>query len=177
MVKKAQKAAESKAATPAGLFDSQLAATVRESAQQIWLAGLGAFSKAQAEGSKVFEALVKEGVSLQRKTQAVAEDTIGQMTGKMSAMAGEITDRAGQHWDKLEAIFEERVARALNKLGVPSHKDVQALIARIDALSQAVDQLSKAKAQPTGRATSAARKTATARKAAAKQAASRKADA
>ena len=39
--------------------------TIRESAQQIWLAGLGAFAKAQAEGGKVFEALVREGQTMQ----------------------------------------------------------------------------------------------------------------
>lgn len=176
MVKKLQKMAEKKATSSAGLLDSQLAATVRESAQQIWLAGLGAFSKAQAEGGKVFEALVKEGVSLQRKTQAVAEDKIGEVTGRMSAMAGEITGRAGQHWDKLEAIFEERVSRALNKLGVPSHKDVDALIARIDALSQAVAKLSKASAKPADGAAKPPRKTAaSAKKAAAKRPPARKA--
>lgn len=182
MVKKLQKMAEKKAASPAGLFDSQLAATVRDSAQQIWLAGLGAFSKAQAEGGKVFEALVKEGVSLQRKTQAVAEDKIGEVTGKMSAMAGEISGRAGQHWDKLESIFEERVSRALNKLGVPSHKDVDALIARIDELSQAVAKLSKTPAKTVNGAANGsgkpaaktARKTASA-KAAAKRSPARKA--
>jgi poly(hydroxyalkanoate) granule-associated protein len=172
MVKKLQKMAEKKAASPAGLLDSQLAATVRDSAQQIWLAGLGAFSKAQAEGGKVFEALVKEGVSLQRKTQAVAEDKIGEVTGKMSAMAGDISGRAGQHWDKLESIFEERVSRALNKLGVPSHKDVDALIARIDELSQAVAKLSKTPAKATNGAAKPARKTA-AKKPAAKPAAKR----
>jgi len=179
MVKKLQKMAEKKAASPAGLLDSQLAATVRDSAQQIWLAGLGAFSKAQAEGGKVFEALVKEGVSLQRKTQAVAEDKIGEVTGKMSAMAGDISGRAGQHWDKLESIFEERVSRALNKLGVPSHKDVDALIARIDELSQAVAKLSKTPAKAANGsakpAAKVARKTAAAKKPAAKRAPARKA--
>jgi poly(hydroxyalkanoate) granule-associated protein len=180
MVKKLQKMAEKKAASPAGLFDSQLAATVRDSAQQIWLAGLGAFSKAQAEGSKVFEALVKEGVSLQRKTQAVAEDKLGEVAGKMSAMAGDITGRAGQHWDKLESIFEERVSRALNKLGVPSHKDIDTLIARIDELSQAVAKLSKTPAQAAKASAKpmakAAAKTAAAKKpAATKRAPARKA--
>jgi len=73
MVKKLKQMAEKKAASAAGMFDSALAGAVKDSAQQIWLAGMGAFSKAQAEGGKVFEALVKEGTSLQRKTQAVAE--------------------------------------------------------------------------------------------------------
>ncbi|HEY2925562.1 phasin family protein [Piscinibacter sp.] len=144
MVKKLKQMADKKATSAAGLFDSALAGTVKESAQQIWLAGLGAFSKAQEEGGKVFDALVKEGVSLQRKTQAVAEEKIGEVTSKMSNMAGDVTAKAGQHWDKLESIFEERVSKSLNKLGVPSAKDVDALVKRIDALSAQVAKLSKA---------------------------------
>jgi len=149
MVKKLQKMAEKKSSGPAGLLDSQLASTVRDSAQQIWLAGLGAFSKAQEEGGKVFEALVKEGVSIQRKTQAVAEDKLTEVTSRMSGMAGDLSSKAGQQWDKLESIFEERVAKALSKLGVPSHKDVEALVARIDELNKAVAKLGKAPAQAT----------------------------
>ncbi len=141
MVKKLKKMAEQKSASPAGLLDSQLAGAVKASAQQIWLAGMGAFSKAQEEGTKVFEALVKEGVSLQRKTQAVAEERIGEVTGKMSAMAGEVTNKAGASWDKLESIFEARTAKALGKLGVPTAKDVAALTERVDALASAVAKL------------------------------------
>jgi poly(hydroxyalkanoate) granule-associated protein len=141
MVKKLKKLAEQKATSPAGLLDSQLAGAVKASAQQIWLAGMGAFAKAQEEGGKVFEALVKEGVSLQRKTQAVAEERLGDVTGKMSAMAGEVTNKAGASWDKLESIFEARTAKAMGKLGVPTAKDVADLRARVDALTTAVGQL------------------------------------
>ena len=56
MVTKLKKASEEGAATG---DNPDLAGTVKESAQQIWLAGLGAFSKAQSEGGKVFQALVK----------------------------------------------------------------------------------------------------------------------
>lgn len=148
MVKKLKQMADKQAASGKSGFDSALAGAVKESAQQIWLAGMGAFAKAQAEGGKVFETLVKEGVSLQRKTQSVAEGKISEVTSKvsnMASMAGEVGAKAGQQWDKLESIFEERVARSLNKLGVPSAKDVNVLIARIDALSKQVAQLSKAK--------------------------------
>jgi len=122
---------------------SHLAASVKDSAQQIWLAGMGAFSKAQEEGTKVFEALVKEGLSLQKKTQGMAEDKISEVTGKMSAMADTVTAKAGQNWDKLEAIFEARTAKAMGKLGVPTAKDVDALVKRVDALAAAVAKLSK----------------------------------
>ncbi len=178
MVKKLKQMADKKAASPAGLFDSALASSVKDSAQQIWLAGMGAFSKAQEEGGKVFEALVKEGVTLQRKTQAVAEEKLGEVTSRMSNMAGDVSSKAGQHWDKLETIFEERVAKSLNKLGVPAAKDVDALSKRIDALAAQVAKLSKgaakpAKAEPTAKAAKPA--AAPARKAAAKPVASTKA--
>ncbi len=143
MVKKLKSISEKKTTAGAGLLDSQLAGSVKESAQQIWLAGMGAFSKAQEEGGKVFEALVKEGMSLQKKTQGLAEDKISEVTGKMSAMAGTVTAKAGQNWDKLEAIFEQRTAKALSKLGVPTAKDVDALVKRVDALAAQVSKLNK----------------------------------
>ena len=129
-------------------------AAVKDSAQQIWQAGLGAFTRAQAEGSKAFESLVKEGVSIQRKTQAAAEEKITEATSKMTHMATGISSKASGQWDKLENIFEERVAKALNKLGVPSAKDISALIDRIDALNKAVQKLS----QPAAKAPVAAPK-------------------
>ena len=135
MVKKLQKMADKKASNPAGLLDSQVAAMVKDSAQQIWLAGMGAFSKAQAEGGKVFEALMKEGMALQKKTQGLAEERISAVTSKMTTVAGGVTDKAGAQWDKLESIFEARVAKALNRLGVPSRQDIETLIQRIDELS------------------------------------------
>ncbi|HEY6132977.1 MAG TPA: phasin family protein [Rubrivivax sp.] len=173
MVKKLQKMAAKQSAPAAGLLDSQLASSVKESAQQIWLAGMGAFSKAQAEGGKVFESLIKEGVSLQRKTQGLAEDKISEVTGKMTSMAGDVQAKAGQHWDKLESIFEARTAKAMNKLGVPTAKDVDALIQRVDQLAAAVARLSKpapARAAAPKAATPVAKKAA-AKKAPAKRAA------
>ena len=142
MVKKLKSISEKKSAA-VGLLDSQLASSVKESAQQIWLAGMGAFAKAQEEGGKVFEALVKEGLSLQKKTQGMAEEKISEVTGKMSAMAESVSAKAGQNWDKLEGLFEQRTAKALGKLGVPSAKDVQALTARVDELAATVAKLTK----------------------------------
>lgn len=136
MVKKVNKE-EAEKASRAGPQGS-----VKDSAQQIWQAGLGAFARAQAEGTKAFEALVQEGTKLQRKTQAAAEERIAEATSRVTNMASDISSKATGHWDKLENIFEERVARALNKLGVPSAKDISALIARIDDLNQAVQKLS-----------------------------------
>lgn len=149
-----------------------LPSSVKDSAQQIWQAGLGAFTRAQAEGTKAFEALVQEGITMQRKTQSSAEAKMAEAAGKMSSLASDITSKATGQWDKLETIFEDRVSKALGKLGVPSAKEVNELIARIDELSEAVHKLTdKATAsQPTP--AKVVRKTA--KKPAAKSASSKK---
>jgi len=173
MVKKLHKSG------PAASGHEPLTGSVKDSAQQIWQAGLGAFAKAQAEGTRAFETLVKEGTALQRKTQAAAEGRINDATDRMTHMASDISSKATGQWDKLENIFEERVAKALNKLGVPSAKDVNALIARIDELKLSVQKLSGEQPAPAARkatrrktsAASAASATAAPAKAAAKPAA------
>jgi poly(hydroxyalkanoate) granule-associated protein len=170
MVKKLQKMAAKQQTQASGLLDSDLAKSVKESAHQIWLAGMGAFSKAQAEGGKVFESLVKDGINLQKKTQGLAEDKINEVTGKMTSMAGDVQAKAGQHWDKLESIFETRTAKAMNKLGVPTAKDVDALVQRVDQLAAAVAKLSKPAAAKKAAAPAAKRAAAPAKKAAAKRA-------
>lgn len=182
MVKKIQKG------KPAGASQAENAHfsnSVKDSAQQIWQAGLGAFTRAQAEGSKAFESLVKEGVNIQRKTQAVAEERISEATNKMSTMATDISAKASGQWDKLENIFEERVAKALAKLGVPNAREVSALIERIDALNGEVQKLAaqtkpvaKAPKRATAEAASTkapARAAAVAKKAASKKVAAKKA--
>ena len=169
MVKKLQKLNADKKKS-----NAQLSSTVKESAQQIWLAGLGAFSKAQEEGGKVFEALVKEGLTIQRKTQAVAEEKITEATSRVTTMASDIGSKAQGQWDKLENIFEDRVAKALAKLGVPSARDLEALSARVDALAKSSKAASaKAAAKPAAKAPAnkAAAKKAAPAKAAAKPAA------
>ena len=168
--KAAKGVAKGAAKGAAGLQGSQLAGAVKDSAQHIWLAGMGAFSKAQAEGGKVFEALVREGQNLQRKTQGLAEDRISEVTGRMSAMADTVTAKAGQNWDKLESIFEARTAKAMTKLGVPTAKDVDALVQRVDELAAAVARLSKGTAPAKAPAKKAAAKKVVVKKAAAKKA-------
>jgi poly(hydroxyalkanoate) granule-associated protein len=146
MVKKVSKsasAAQSAIRNPAALAES-----IKASAQQIYLAGLAQFSKAQQEGGKVFEGLVKEGMAVQRKTQAAAEERISEVTNKAAGVANEVAAKATGQWNKLEDIFEDRVARALNKLGVPSAKDIETLISRIDALSKQVGSKSAVAAKP-----------------------------
>ena len=118
--------------------DKELAGAVRSSAQQIWQAGLGAFAKAQEEGGRVFSKLVKEGSEFQKR----AEDKVADVGDSVSKLADGVGKQASGSWDKLEQVFEERVARALATIGVPMQNDIAALHAKIDALSLQVAALS-----------------------------------
>ena len=118
---------------------------MKDSAQQIWLAGMGAFAKAQLEGTKVFETLVKDGAKLQEATQQ-AQAKVTEAAHKMTAMASDMGQRASGQMDKLEGIFEERVAKALQSMGLPSAQDLAALEARVAALeAQLAEQATAAK--------------------------------
>ena len=134
---------------------AELPIAAKDSAQQIWLAGLGAFAKAQAEGGKLFETLVKEGMSLQQKSQSDAEARLSDAATRISTLATDFSSRATGQWDKLENIFEQRVFKALKRLSVPSAADIDALSERIDLLTAEVRKLT-ASAAPQPRAKSGA---------------------
>jgi poly(hydroxyalkanoate) granule-associated protein len=121
------------------------AASILDSSRQIWLAGLGAFARAQAEGRKMFDALVKQGESVESKTRRAASETAHAARSAAHARAKEMQKMAGGTWDRLENVFEDRVARALARLGVHTQADVDRLSARVDALAEAVNELVKAR--------------------------------
>jgi poly(hydroxyalkanoate) granule-associated protein len=127
---------------PATSTKSPSGKSIMESAQQIWLAGLGAFAKAQEEGSKLFETLVREGVNLEKKTRSFTSGKVEEVRGVVETGVSQVRERTQETWDKLEAVFEDRVSRALNKLGVPGRKDLQNLFERIDELNREVKKIS-----------------------------------
>ena len=152
MVKKTLKKKVMKKKAQAKPEASNFAAPVVESAREIWLAGLGAFSVAQSEsgkmieqGNKLFEKLVSEGVKLEKKTRNVAETAVDDFKGEVESKVGAVRKQAVDNWDKLEDIFEDRVARVLGQLGVHTAADVNKLSERVQILSRKVTELSKPK--------------------------------
>lgn len=99
---------------------------VMDGARQIWLAGLGAFARTTGEGSKLFNSLVEEGEKVQSRSRSAAS---------------EAAERAAGNFDRIEQIFEDRVARVLARLGVPSNDDVQQLSRHVQQLTEAVRRL------------------------------------
>jgi len=112
--------------------------SIMESAQHIWLAGLGAFAKAQGEGGKLFQTLLREGATLEHKTRKIATGTASDVRDAVESGVSQVRERTQETWDRLEQVFESRVSRALAKLGVPGRKDLDDLLKRVDELSREV---------------------------------------
>ena len=103
---------------------------------EVWLAGLGALAQAQAQGTKAFETLVSDGLAFQRKSQEQAQQRLQEATARLTDLAQDFGQQASVRVDKLEHLFEERVAKALHRLGMPTLQDMQVLQARIHALEE-----------------------------------------
>src|SRR3982074_1168112 len=142
MLKKAK--AEAEGSRKQGGGERGIPKAVLESSHQIWLAGLGAFAKAQQGGKQVFDMLVKQGEVLEAKTRSAASQTADAAREAAKAKAKEMQTIAGGTWDKLEQVFEDRVSRALSRLGVYTSSDVERLSARVNERSEAVNALLKA---------------------------------
>jgi len=160
----------------------QIKRSISGSAQHIWMAGVGAFNRAQEEGTRLFEALVKEGMNIESKTRKLATGKVDAVRDAVEERVGQVRGRAADTWDRLEKVFEERVQRALTRLGVPGREEIAALIDRVDQLNRELRKLSPApaKSEAPAKAKKAAAKkteatTAPAKKAAAKKAAAKKA--
>lgn len=145
------------------LADNQLAQAVTQSAQKIWLAGLGAFARARTEGDKLFELLVEQGKVIRSKSEKAADQALKTVRTQADATMS----TAQGKWDKLEQVFEDRVSRSLNRLGVLTSKDVDELARQVADLNESVRALMG------GAAPKRARKAAPRRKAAAKKPARR----
>ena len=136
----------------------QMSKSIVDSAQQIWMAGMGAFNRAQGEGSKLFEALVKEGMNIEQHTRKLAGGGVEAVRDAVETRVGVARERATDTWDRLEKVFEERVQRALNRLGVPSSEDLSDLTSRVNSLTDLLrKQAGKADAKSTVKAVKTAK--------------------
>jgi poly(hydroxyalkanoate) granule-associated protein len=109
---------------------TNLAQAVTQSGNEIWLAGVGAFSTARKEGSKLFDLLVEEG---RARTRALTSGA------GMKQMRAQATGGLG----KLERIFEERLTKTLKGIGVPTAQDVSQLSRRVAELDKHVAALTR----------------------------------
>ncbi|WP_305966887.1 phasin family protein [Marinobacter salsuginis] len=117
--------------------DPQLAAKIKDSARQIWLAGLGAYTKAEEDTGRFFDRLVQEGEQLENKTRGVVEKQIKSVEDRVEG----VRERATGTWDRLEHMFDERVSGALRRLGIHRREEIESLERRIEALESELARL------------------------------------
>ena len=131
-----------------------IADAVRDSAEEIWMAGLGAFSKAQREGNKVFDLLVTEGKQLQGKFKGVADNVSGKLSDRLAEKrVAELTDKAVAGWNKLGQAFEDGTSEALGRIGVATKKDTDALSRRVAKLATELEKMKRVPRKPAVRRT------------------------
>lgn len=143
------KAAAAKADV-AGVDESSLKVIgkkIMEIPEQIWQAGLGAFQKAQEQGSKLFETLVKEGSALEAATTKFTNKRVQEVRGAVESTMSTVKDRAADTWDRLEKVFEDRVSKALGALGIPGRRDLEDLTRQVAELQKAIVELKKSSAK------------------------------
>lgn len=157
----------------------KLSRSLVESAQQIWLAGVGAFGRAQEEGTRLFEALVSEGLNLEKTARKSAGGHVDAVRDVVEDRVGQVRDRATDTWDRLEKVFEQRVQRALQGLGVPNRDDLRELNDRVNELNHELRAINRQPVAKKAANTTPAKKAggAPARKAGAKKTAVKKAPA
>lgn len=122
--------AKSRTHSDSGSSDS--AQAIRDSAQKIWLAGLGAFERARTEGPRMFETLVEQGRSMGARAMGAADEALKTVRE---------ANYSGGRWDKLEQVFEDRVSKSLGRLGVLTARDVEDLSRQVSELNDTVRKM------------------------------------
>jgi poly(hydroxyalkanoate) granule-associated protein len=118
-----------------------LTADMRKYTHQIWLAGLGAYAKAGKDGAEYFRSLVSEGEELEERGRELLSDRFEGVTSRVEELKEKWQERTGTRFNKVEEVFDDRVASALTRMGIPSKKDIDALSAKLDNLSVALNTL------------------------------------
>jgi poly(hydroxyalkanoate) granule-associated protein len=121
---------------------------VKAYARKIWLAGLGAYNKAGQDSAEIFKDLVKAGESIERKGKQLVHQQVDAANSQIDSVKSSVTgvrEKVEIQLDKIEQSFDNRVANALNRLGIPSQQDIAVLSAKLDELSEVLDQVARNK--------------------------------
>ena len=124
---------------------------VEKYSRQIWLAGLGAYSKISNDGSKLFETLVKDGEKAEKAAKTNVDeqvDAVKSTAKSAKSRVGDVKERVLGKWDELEGAFDKRLNSAISRLGVPSKNEVKALHSKVDILTKQIEKLTGASVTP-----------------------------
>ena len=130
---------KSKEATKSVLTD------VKQYTRKAWLAGLGAYVKAGQEGYDYFKELVKTGETVEKNGKQIVSEKVDAVNERIDGVKNDAVEAVESRLDQVEHAFDKRVARALNRVGMPSRQDLDALSERLEQLSALVEQAAKQK--------------------------------
>ncbi|GLH22207.1 phasin family protein [Pseudomonas glycinis] len=119
---------------------------VKSYARKIWLAGLGAYTKVGQEGSEYFQELVAAGQTVEKKGKKAVSEKLLAANAEIDDAATQVSSFKGRvevQLDKVEKAFDNRVASALNRIGIPSKHDVEALSAKLDELTALLERVAR----------------------------------
>jgi len=119
---------------------------VKSYARKIWLAGLGAYAKVGQEGSDYFQELIKAGQTVEKKGKKAVTEKLEAANAEIDEAKSEVSSFKGRvevQLDKVEKAFDTRVASALNRIGIPSKHDVEALSAKLDELTALLERVAR----------------------------------
>lgn len=131
--------------------------TMVDAVHQIWLAGMGALARAQKEGPRAFETMIVEGASFIDKGREQAGSTLRDAISTVQTVVEDrmqgTKDQASETWDNLEKIFQGRVTKVLQQVGVPTAREINALTRRVDELNANVLALGRFQRKTAARST------------------------
>ena len=136
---------------------------VEKYSRQIWLAGLGAYSKVSKDGTKLFDTLVKDGEKAEKQAKSEVDKQVGAVKAGVGSKVGsakskvdEVRGKAIGKWGELEEAFDKRLNNAISRLGVPSRNEVKALNDKVDSLTKQLEKITgvsaKSVAKPAAKA-------------------------
>ncbi len=121
---------------------------IEKYSRQIWLAGLGAYSKISIDGNKLFDGLVKDGEKAEKKAKTevdkqlgVVKSSVGSTVGSAKSKVDKVKGKAMGKWNELEEAFDKRLNSAISRLGVPCRNEVKELQVKVDSLTKQIEKL------------------------------------
>jgi poly(hydroxyalkanoate) granule-associated protein len=152
--------------------DKDLATELQESARKVFLAGLGALSAAEDEGSKLFKELVKRGKKYTGPGAKQVETLVTEVETQLKKAQGQVesvVDAAKKQADKaadsakkqvdavtgtakkqteratetVENSVEDIVTTVLHRIGIPTREEIDDLTRSVERLSRNVNRLKR----------------------------------
>jgi len=115
--------------------DQDMQQELKESAHKIWLAGLGALAVAEEEGKALFQTLVARGEEYESR----GAKHVARVKGKVADARASL----GVMLEQVQAGLDDRVAKAMQRLGVPSRSEIAALTKRVEELTKSIEKAKK----------------------------------